>query len=262
MTERPKQEIICADATLVRTKFDHVICDPPYSPHVHKNASSMRGGKAGKNDLGFAPLTPLLRATIAHGISKASGWCLVFSDWEGLAAWKRDIEDSGAEYVRAIPWVRWSMPQLSGDRPPQGSECVILAHPGGKKLNYSGPGNITHFDFKCLRGSEKHPTEKSLEFMLALVSWFTPLGSHVGDYTAGSGSTGQACRLLGRSFTGYELQKSWAVSGQERIASGQLSLRDAKGLQDFLARQKLVEADKKRTKEHTAKIRAKRDAGK
>ena len=53
-------------------------------------------------------------------------WSIIYTDIESVADWKRELELAGATYIRTLPWVRWSMPQLSGDRPPQGFEC--LAH--------------------------------------------------------------------------------------------------------------------------------------
>src|SRR6185369_14351541 len=99
--------------------FDHIITDPPYSRYVHKSAATMKGGKAGKNEFGFDHLTPALRRHICKFVAAARRWSLIYSDWESLNVWRHSLGAAGARYVRVIPWVRWSMPQLSGDRPPQ-----------------------------------------------------------------------------------------------------------------------------------------------
>lgn len=241
---------------------DHVITDPPYSPKVHRKASTMRGGKAGKNDLGFKHLTPILRASIAHRIALARSWCVVFSDWEGVGAWRRDIEESGGEWIRVIPWVRWSMPQLSGDRPTQGSEAVIIAHGGmgsGKKKRWNGPGNLTHFDAKCLRGDDKHPTEKPLDLMLEVVHHFTEPGAMILDPCAGRGTTIIAAAASDRQAVGWEIDEGHAKAARERVYSeADLDKRDLDGWERWLERLEQINADKARCSGHTARVRAQR----
>ena len=106
--------------------IDHIFCDPPYSAHVHRNATTSADGSRGvkHNDLGFAALTPELREHIAACVRAARLWSLIHCDWEGLHAWRELL---GPHYIRALPWIRWSTPQKSDDRPVQGSECVIVA---------------------------------------------------------------------------------------------------------------------------------------
>lgn len=223
---------------------DVLICDPPYSPKVHagvtsqaKNAGDGRGPR--RRDLGFAPLSPELRATIARCAAKVPRWSLIFCDVEGLTEWIRACEEAGAKYIRAIPWVRWSMPQLSGDRPPQGFELVACFWGSQKgRKSWGGPGNLTHLNHKCLRGAEKHTTEKPLDLMLDLVDWFSRPGDTVLDLTAGSGSTGAACKVLGRNFEGYETNPTWASRASERIASAPSSPRDVERHERWVATRK------------------------
>lgn len=216
--------------------FDALIVDPPYSAHVHDNATSNGYAGAGvvERDLGFASLTPELAAAIAVGASNVKRWSAVFSDIEGADVWRDAAAGAGAEYVRTVPWVRWSQPQLSGDRPPSGCELVPIFHRqkigarGGRsplKKHWNGPGSLTHFARRCLRGRDKHPTEKPLDLMLDLVSWFSDPGESVVDPCAGAGTTVLAARLLGRSGFGFETDGKWAGRAARRV-SGPLSARD------------------------------------
>jgi len=242
--------------TFLLNGHDHVICDPPYSAHVHNNAATMRGGKAGKNELGFDSLSSELRMDIARAVADAKSWSVIFCDWEGLSAWKEAIEDAGGEYIRAIPWVRWSMPQLSGDRPPQGSECIILAHPGGKKVKWTGPGNLICFNDKAMRGKDKHKCQKPLGLMLKLVDFFTEPGSTVIDPCAGSGTTLMAAKILGRKFEGWEIQAEWAAKIEARLLT--VGERDAKAVAEHEVYMQGLAEDKARMKANTTKIREKR----
>lgn len=209
-------------------EFDVLICDPPYSDHVHANTASMgsngRGARA--RPLGFAALSDPLRDQIIVCASHVRRWSAIFSDVESVAAWDAAaaLAPRPLEAVRAVPWVRWSQPQLSGDRPPSGCEIVNLYHPPGRK-HWSGPGNLTHLVRRCMRGTDKHPTEKPLDLMLDLVSWLTASGEKVIDLCAGSGTTALACKLLGRSCLAVEIDPVWAGSGRFRV-NASLSLRD------------------------------------
>lgn len=64
-----------------------------------------------------------------------------------------------------------------------------------------------------------HPTVKPVELMKYLVRLVTPQGAHIIDPFAGSGSTGMACKELGRSFTGIELDRGYCEIAEQRIAA-------------------------------------------
>jgi adenine-specific DNA methylase len=245
--------------------FDVMLVDPPYSDHVHKNAVSQSvGGGSRSRDLGFAALTAELRTCIAHWTAHVKRWSIVYSDVEGLHDWKVACEAAGATYIRPIPWVRWSMPLLAGDRPPTGCEfisCFWGTQRGRKSWN--GPGNLLCLKHTCLRGDGKHKTEKPLDQALDLVTYFSNPGERVLDLTAGFGTVGLACKILGRDYVGIEIDPVWAQRAQARIdAFPTLSARDA----ERFVRWKTTHAeeidDKARLAAHTAKVRAKADAKK
>ncbi len=216
---------------------DVQIVDPPYSANVHARAVSTRTDGAGprSRDLGFASLSPALQIRICEYAAQVRRWTAIFTDIESVDAWRRRLEAHGVEYVRSVPWVRWTQPQISGDRPPSGCEIIILAHPPGKK-HWSGPGSLTHFSQKALRGAGKHPTEKPLDLMLALVSYLAAPGESVLDPCAGSGSTALAARLLGRGAIGLERRADWADQAAQRVdTAASLSVRDVERRDRFVA---------------------------
>lgn len=231
---------------------DHVFTDPPYSEHVHRNATTQAGVVGTKhNDLGFAFLSPELRWQIARHVASARLWSLVHCDWEGLSAWITDCERAGATYVRALPWIRWSTPQKSGDRPVQGSECVAVfwgQQGGSKRPHWHGPGNMielahgldweefAELRHKAMRGSIKHKTEKPLDQALDLVDWFSDSENLILDLCSGAGTYGVAAGVLRRRFVGLELQKQWADYANQReecARVGVFSERDMKRIERF-----------------------------
>ena len=55
--------------------------------------------------------------------------------------------------------------------------------------------------------------------MKYLIKTYTNEGETVLDFAMGSGTTGVACKNLGRRFIGIELDKSYFKIAQERIRS-------------------------------------------
>lgn len=239
--------------------FDSLVCDPPYSDYVHKNATSNSPGKGVRhNDLGFSALNDDLRNTIASLAGGVKRWSVIYSDIEGLDAWRRACAAAGATYIRPIPWVRWSSPQLSGDRPPQGFELVTCywgAQKGRKSWN--GPGNLTHLKHLCLRGTNKQKAEKPLDQALDLVNYFSNPGDKILDPCAGSGTVGLACRLLGRDYVGYEIDTEWAIRAQLRLDTPTLSPRDQERYNRWLVTSEEETKDKARRKIINDKMRLK-----
>lgn len=242
---------------------DVMITDPPYRPHAHKATTSCaaHGKRKGvrQNDLGFAAITPELRKWTCRLAARVRRWSVIFTDIESVGAWEMNLTDCGAAYVRAIPWVRWSMPQLSGDRPPQGSEMMVIAWGSmrGRKA-WNGPGNLTHFPNHGLGSAKgKHPAEKPLDLILDLVQWFSNEGETVVDPFSGAGTVGLACRMLKREFRGAELQEEWVRKANARIAAYPvLSPRDQDRFDTWSAKWLARQEDALRRANITAKARA------
>lgn len=217
--------------------IDCVITDPPYGAHVHDRTTSVntRAGRGvTKRDLGFAACSDELRAAIASVLPRR--WSVVFSDVESTHLWRETFPRD--HYVRALPWVRWSQPQLSGDRPPTGCEMISLFHPPAKK-SWNGHGGQTHYDHAPERSKEKYTAEKPLDLMLALVSAFSDSGDLVLDPCAGWGTTAAACWWLGRSCIAIESDAAAAAVARNRVHAPserpELALRDALRAEKWVA---------------------------
>jgi DNA modification methylase len=231
--------VICADclgpdglASLPDKSVDHVITDPPYSEKVH--SSQRRGyiaheegtGRSTFNracELGFEAMTEdVMRGVAAHVARVARRWSLVFCDAELIAAWRSALGDAGLEAVRVGAWIKeGSTPQFTGDRPAPGWEAIVIAHPPGRKhWNGGGRHGVWSEPIVLNRGGNDprfHTTQKPLPLMEALVRDFTDPGDLVCDPFAGSGTTGVACKRLGRRFIGFERDAKYHAIAQKRI---------------------------------------------
>lgn len=84
-----------------------------------------------------------------------------------------------------------------------------------KTYTHKQPTNLLQFD-KVRRGSV-HPTQKPVPLLEYLIKTYTNKGELVLDNCMGSGSTGVACKNLGRRFIGMELDEEYFKIAESRI---------------------------------------------
>lgn len=209
--------------------FGVTITDPPYSEHVHscsmRGASKWRGPIALERDLGFDALTDDVREAVADEIARLTArWALVFSDTESDHLWRASFERAGMEYVRTAFWHKLTgTPQFTGDRPAVACEAITICHQRGRK-RWNGGGKQGLYAFQTAmdrpgrhEDPRVHTTQKPLALMEALVRDFTDPGELICDPFAGSGTTGVACKRLGRRFIGWERDPKYHAIAERRI---------------------------------------------
>ena len=239
---------------------DILYTDPPFSARVHTKAysQSQKNGVRGR-DFGFDSLSTDLMLWTCRLAAAVKRWACIYTDIESVGDWKNGLEAAGATYIRALPWVRWSAPQLTGDRPPSGCEMLIIAYGKDKgKKHWNGPGNLLCMSHKCLRGNKKHKAEKPLDQCLDVVDWFSDERETVLDPFSGSGAIGKASVLLNRGYLGCELDPIWHGKALNRL-SDPLSDLDQSKYSNWEIAKKVEREEKERMRAHTAKIRAKLD---
>jgi site-specific DNA-methyltransferase (adenine-specific) len=87
----------------------------------------------------------------------------------------------------------------------------------GKEYRWNKAGEWTNDTTKA---RNHHPTVKPLALMRYLVQLVTRPGHIVLDPFMGSGTTGIACRDLGREFVGIEKEAEYCQIAERRIAAG------------------------------------------
>ena len=206
---------------------DHIVCDPPYSDHVHASQRRKNGVKGSRShDLGFGHLSKTtLRACCEQFARLARKWVLVFSDLEGAHYWREGYLEAGLRYVRTMIWHRSNaMPQLSGDRPAASCEAIVVGHHNEGRMLWNGGGGDGHFDGASVTENRAHETEKPLWLMEVLVALFCQPGELVLDPFAGVGTTGVACKRAGVGFIGYEIDLNYFTIASSRIQNAQEQL--------------------------------------
>ena len=207
---------------------DVVITDPPYEAEAHTKQRRQLGKKRRPggldvyrevlgSPLDFVPITVEQRVDAAAEIARVSRHCaVVFCQVEAVNAWRKAFNQAGMPYRRCIPWNKPdAMPSLHGRWPGQEFEAIVLAtHEGARPCPVGGKAVEYRFSRETSgRGAHglhaPHPTTKPLALMRELVTDFSDPGELVLDPFAGSGSTGVACRQLGRRFLGWELNRDY-----------------------------------------------------
>ena len=76
----------------------------------------------------------------------------------------------------------------------------------------------TGINFNVVERDTSHPTQKPIALMEYLIKTYTNENETVLDFTMGSGTTGVACKNLGRNFIGIEMDKSYFDIANNRIS--------------------------------------------
>lgn len=82
---------------------------------------------------------------------------------------------------------------------------------------YKHPINLIKFDLPDGRKGKQHPTQKPVKLLEYLVKTYTNEGGIVLDFTAGSGTTGEACINLNRDFILIEKELNYYEVIKERV---------------------------------------------
>ena len=88
--------------------------------------------------------------------------------------------------------------------------------PDGKRK----PRTVQYFKTAESEGKTLHPTQKPIALMEYLIKTYTDECETVLDFTAGSFTTGVACKNLNRKFIGIEMDDKYFEIGKNRILGG------------------------------------------
>lgn len=212
---------------------DVTITDPPFDARTHAKAlegARRNGRRTVGGALPFAPIDDEQIRTLAGHLARVTKrWIVVFCADRQVEAWAKALEAGGARFVRLGVALRTNpRPQLTGDRPAPPADWIVFAHGGGERLRWNGGGHAAVWRSPPARhdpGGQVHATQKPLALMRALVEDFSDPGELVLDPFAGSGTTGVACRELGRRFLGYEHSPEYHAAALRRIEAAREQLR-------------------------------------
>jgi site-specific DNA-methyltransferase (adenine-specific) len=113
--------------------------------------------------------------------------------------------------------------QVSGDGTKTGK---YISDVSKYDKDWKNPSQHIYFSRIKANSHEKvdHPTQKPIKLLEHFIRAYTDKGDIVLDFTMGSGSTGVACKSLGRNFIGIELEEYYYNMAVERLKEVQTKL--------------------------------------
>lgn len=222
-------------ASLADKSVDVTITDPPYEAESHNKGRRImnpRTKEIRESALTFAKITEAERIGLAREAIRVSRrWVLIFAQLEGVQKWRDAVEMAGGRYIRTMIWIKPNgQPQLTGDRPGVGYECIVVAHASKGRMRWNGGGKrgfiIMPTEANFSQVERVHETQKPIDLMLELVADFSDPGDLILDPFAGSGTTAIAALMLGRRFIGWERDDNYHAIATRRISGDEAKPRE------------------------------------
>lgn len=189
----------CRDILPMIGKVDAVVTDPPYGIGANKHAGKAENGWTqweGAEWDNERPASEVFEAILAYS--------------------KHQIIWGGNYFTDFLPptmqWLVWD----KGQRNFSLADCEFAWSSQHKAARI-----FTLPRAKALQDGKVHPTQKSIELMEWCLD-FVKDARTICDPFMGSGTTGIACRLRGKSFIGIEREKKYFDIACERIEAAQM----------------------------------------
>ena len=198
--------------------IDLCLTDPPYNIAKDNNFATM--GRAGIDfgewDKGFDLFSYIDQVS---RILKKDGSFVVFNAWRNLGAIADYAEKQGFDTKDIIRLEKSNpMPRNRDRRYITDYECAIWFVKKGAKWTFNRQDSkYQRPKFVASIESGLHPTQKNLGLMEELVKIHSNQEDTVIDPFMGSGTTGLACKNLGRKFIGIEKQPNYFEIAKKRI---------------------------------------------
>ena len=198
--------------------IDLVVTDPPYEVITGGRNGGVKGKPSGiltenKQLMKSIPKADLWLSECFR-VMKDGTHIYIMTNTLNLTSYLNIVNTVGFKLHNLLVWNknnttpnRWYM---------KNCEYVIFARKGFAK-SINNPSSQTVHSFDNIIGNKQHPTEKPVELMKLYVENSSQVGDTVLDPFMGSGSTGVACKELGRNFIGIELDKQYFDIAESRI---------------------------------------------
>lgn len=203
--------------------FDLVLTDPLYNiSRDDGNFESMgrSGIDFGMWDKGFDLFSYIDEV---YRVLNENGSFIVFNDWKNLGDISKYSEQLGFETKDMIRLEKLNpMPRNRNRRYVVDYECgVWFTMPKSKWVFNRQDSQYQRPKFVHSIDKGRHPTQKSLGLMNALLMIHSNKGDRVFDPFMGSGTTGVACIKTKRRFVGIEMDEKYFNTSAKRIKAAE-----------------------------------------
>lgn len=186
--------------------IDLVLTDPPYLVSYKD-----RAGRRIKNDDNDAWLKPAFAEM--YRVLKSNSFAISFYGWPHIDRFMDAWKSAGFRVVGHLVFPKRYTSTTRHLR--YQHECAYLLAKGFPQEPANPIGDVVEFAYS---GNKIHPTQKPVASLLPLVETFSKRGGTVLDPFAGSASSLEAARTLGRNYIGIELDAEYHRLATERLA--------------------------------------------
>ena len=204
--------------------IDLVVSDPPYKTTSRGNSGNsggmlqkdinMKGKVFNHNDITIKDY-----ASEIYRILKDGSHCYIMTNNKNLQDMLNTLTGVGFNFIKCLIWDKGN--KIMGQFYMSQFEYIIFLRKGkGVKINNCGTSDLLSIPNKKTKdenGKNIHDTEKPVDLMKILIENSSQVGDTVLDPFMGSGSTGVACKELGRNFIGVELDKQYFDIATKRV---------------------------------------------
>lgn len=202
--ENPSLKIYMGDCLEIMPLLDQVdlvVMDPPYGMSFQSNFREDKHEKIHGDDK-----LPIETIKLALAMANRGGY--VFCRWDNL------IEFPKPKSV--IAWVKnnWSMGDLKHEHGRQWESCLFYP-----KVDHEFLERIPDVITADRTGNDYHPTQKPVNLMRRIIE--CNVGQVVLDPFMGSGTTLLACKEIGRTGIGIEINPKYCEIAKKRLQNTQ-----------------------------------------
>ena len=201
-----------------------LIADPPYGISRQLNCKGQRLGTTAKLNFDFGEWDELNMHWVGEALKKTKGWAIIFCAKKDIGKYWDILEKNKFIAIDALVWQKPDPVPLNGKSKFLNAwESAVI---GKRNGSYWG-GYCTHniIKYQAPKGKNRiHPTQKPLGLIKELIKLTTKQNHTVLDPFMGSGTTAVACKLLGRKYIGFEINKDYCKSAEARLKNTEKSL--------------------------------------
>lgn len=206
-------------------QVDAIIADPPYNINQAE----------WDNDFDLSEIV-----SVCKKLLKPNGNFIIFQGWSNVCETKQLLD----KYFICQDWIIYDRIKGRGGKKhlvstredilwyTNGDNYTFNKIPSTIKKKTGGLGLKNGCEFRALsnvwtdissivpwsKERVNHPTQKPVQLMKRCVELWTNEGDLVLDFTMGSGSTGVACKELGRRFIGIDNNEEYVNIAKERLS--------------------------------------------
>jgi len=184
---------------------DLVVTDPPYLVNYRS-----RDGRTILGDRNADWLAPAF--TELHRVLRPHRFCVSFYGWQAADIFLQAWRHAGFRPVGHFTFVK-GYNSRQGYTAARHESAYLLAK-GKPAYPRNAPCDVLPWKYT---GNILHPTQKPVTILQPLIGAYSAIGDVVLDPFAGSGSTAEAARIMGRSFIAIEKDARYHRSARQRL---------------------------------------------